>query len=368
MASTLLATFTLVRGTATTMHAALRTSAVASQSRLWSTGLPRGPQHLLTIQDLARDDVCGILSTAVKFKRQVKSGVLPDPSLRGKQLAVVFSKRSTRTRVAAETAMNLLGGNAIFLAPGDIQMGVNESVRDTAAVLSGLVDGVFARVNAHADLMALRTHASVPIINALSDDYHPTQAFADVLTMYEAVWAAEHDAPAVGAAVPTEFDPALLQGKKVTWVGDGNNVCHSLLIATSKLGMNMSIATPPGYSPKPSVVTAQIRGPLVTTNPVDALHAADFVHTDCWVSMGQEAEAASRRKAFAGFRVTRDLLHKGGVKHGAKFMHCLPRKADEVDDDVFYGRDSLVFQQAENRKWTIMAILHHALGTGSWTS
>ncbi|KAJ3358524.1 ornithine carbamoyltransferase [Allomyces javanicus] len=335
-----------------------------------SSGLGRGPSHLLSLQDMTPNDLASILSTALKFKQQARAGTL-QPSLKGKSLAMIFSKRSTRTRVAAETAMALLGGHALFLTSADIQMGTNESVRDTAAVLSGMVDGIFARVDAHRDLMALRTHANIPVINGLSDDYHPTQALADLLTMYETVVA--DDILGAGAQLPDDwtvpdsrFDPTKLHGRKVAWVGDGNNVCHSLVLACAKVGLNATIAAPRGYTPKPSIVAEAARMPVVTHSPIDAVRGADFVFTDCWVSMGQEAEAAARRKAFKGFKVTRDLIHAAGPKAHWRFLHCLPRKNDEVDDAVFYGRESVVFREAHNRKWTIMAVLHHALGVGSW--
>ncbi|ORZ29596.1 putative ornithine carbamoyltransferase precursor [Catenaria anguillulae PL171] len=357
--------------TARLVAAPLATVALSHAPRLcYSTpaksDLPKGPLHLLALSDLTRSDLYSILATATKFKRMSRSGVPLPQSLAGKHLAVIFTKRSTRTRVAAETSMHLLGGHAIFLSPSDIQLGVNESTQDTALVLSRLVHGIFARVDNHGDLLQLRTHASVPVVNALSDDHHPTQALADALTMYEAAWRVDNPAAAERGELPSGFDANLLQGRKLAWVGDGNNVCHSLMTVCGKLGMVMSIATPPGYGPKPSIVADEMMVPMITHHPLEALRGADYVSTDCWISMGQEKESVERRKAFDGFKVTRSLMRQGGVKDKAGFLHCLPRKKDEVDDDVFYSKDSLVWEQAENRKWTIMAVMHHAMGVGSW--
>ena len=263
---------------------------------------------------------------------------------------MIFQKRSTRTRVSTETGMSLLGGHALFLGPSDIQLGVNESMKDTALVLSRFNSLVLARVYSHADILELAEHATVPVINALSDLHHPLQTLADLM------------------ALQNHFGSDSLRGKTLSWVGDGNNVLHDLMLGAAKIGMNVRIATPTGYEPNADILaktqqlakdngTADV---FSTTDASEAVTGADVIVTDTWVSMGQEEEYAKRVKEFDGYQVNAGLMRK--ANDGAVFLHCLPRHPEEVSDEVFYSPQSLVFPEAENRMWTVMAVMAAQLG------
>jgi len=263
-------------------------------------------------------------------------------------MAMIFQKRSTRTRVSTETGMALLGGHALFLGPNDVQLGVNESMRDTAQVLSRFNDIILARVFGHEDIVELSQHATVPVINALSDLHHPLQTLADLLTLRE------------------HFGNNL-QGKTIAWVGDGNNVLHDLALGAALLGMHVHIATPTGYEMNADIMTrtqklADAAGSrvLCTTDPLEAVKDAHVIVTDTWVSMGQEDEAKKRIQDFAGYQVTKQMM--AHADDTAVFLHCLPRHSEEVDDEVFYSDQSLVFDEAENRMWTVMAVAAAQLG------
>jgi ornithine carbamoyltransferase len=249
--------------------------------------------------------------------------------------------------MATEVGFGLLGGRPIFLSPDDVHFGVSESVRDSARVISGFVDLILARVYGHQVLTELSQYSQVPVINGLSDTYHPLQILADLLTLQE------------------HFGS--LKGLKLAWVGDGNNIVHSLMMACPKLGMDLRIATPKGYECNKEVIADAIPFSIksgaqlmFTTDPREAVHQADVIVTDTWISMGQEKEKKERLKAFSEYQVTRQLC-----KEASKdwvFMHCLPRKAEEVTDDVFYDeKRSLVWSEAENRMWTVMAVMLHLL-------
>lgn len=246
----------------------------------------------------------------------------------------------------------------MFLGQSDIQLGVNESLYDTSVVISSMVSAVVARVNMHTDVAQLAKHSSVPVINALSDAFHPLQTIADYLTVYEALH--QHsNAPSV--SLPSGLG---LQGKKIAWVGDASNVFFDLAIGAMKLGMIVSIATPRGYGipgEMQKIIEASKEGDgsiLTQTNkPEEAVRDADILVTDTWISMGQEAVKAKRLKDFAGFQVTADLAKRGGAKEDWKFMHCLPRHPEEVDNSVFYGPRSLVFPEAENRLWAAVSAI-----------
>lgn len=261
---------------------------------------------------------------------------------------MIFQKRSTRTRVSTETGMSMLGGHALFLGPNDIQLGVNESLRDTACVLSRFNSIVLARVYAHADVQELAKYSQVPVINALSDMHHPLQTLADLMALQQ------------------HFGMDLA-GKTVAWVGDGNNVLHDLMLGSAKLGMNVNIATPTGYEPNADILaktkelaTENSAKVFSTTVAADAVKGADVVVTDTWVSMGQEDEYAKRVAEFDGYQVNKDLMSV--ANDGAVFLHCLPRHKEEVSDDVFYSDSSLVFPEAQNRMWTVMAVMAAQLG------
>ncbi|KAI9829006.1 MAG: ornithine carbamoyltransferase [Thelocarpon impressellum] len=278
-------------------------------------------------------------------------------SLTGKTVAVMFSKRSTRTRVSTEAAVVTMGGHPMFLGSNDIQLGVNESLHDTSVIISSMVSAIVARVNLHSDVADMAKHSSVPVINALSDEYHPLQTIADISTIKEAF----HPAPKSG----TSLAPGLgLEGLKIAWVGDANNVLFDLAIGARKLGIDVAVATPKGYGiPKhmKEVIDGAAEGVrqpgrvTETTVPEEGVKDADIIVTDTWVSMGQEEEKAKRLKEFAGFQITSELAQRGGAKPDWKFMHCLPRHPEEVSDAIFYGPRSLVFAEGENRLWAAMS-------------
>ena len=301
-------------------------------------------RSLLTLKDLSTDEIRFLLDEALEFKKN-RSEFIQNQPLRGKTLGMIFQKRSTRTRVSTETAMVELGGHALFLGKDDIQLGVNESLYDTSKVLGRMVSGILARVFDHTDVEILAEHSGVPVINALSDLFHPLQGLADIMTIEEHL--------------------GRLEGVNIAWIGDGNNVCHSLMISSVKMGINIYIATPEEYKPDPKVVEyckknasspEQIK---LTHDPIMAATGANVVVTDTFVSMGQESEKQEKLKKFEGFQVNTQL-----VQHSDKnfiFLHCLPRHKEEVTDEVIYGEHSVVFDEAENRLHTVAAVLKNVL-------
>ncbi|KKZ65171.1 ornithine carbamoyltransferase, mitochondrial [[Emmonsia] crescens] len=321
-----------------------------------------GPRHLLSIADLTPSEFTTLVRNASAHKHAIKSGSVPESlkgSLSRKTIAMMFSKRSTRTRVSTEAAVVSMGGHPMFLGKDDIQLGVNESLYDTSVVISSMVSCIVARVGPHSDIAELSKHSTVPVINALCDTFHPLQAIADFLTIHEAF------------PPPQTFSPSNsslgLEGRKIAWVGDANNVLFDMAIGATKLGVDMAVATPKGYE-MPSHIKDLIRkarvgvkspGNVTHTNvPEEAVKDADILVTDTWVSMGQEEEKARRMKAFEGFQITSDLAKRGGAKEGWRFMHCLPRHPEEVSDEVFYDKSrSLVFPEAENRLWAAISAL-----------
>ena len=287
----------------------------------------------------SKTELQGLLDVSHNYKKVYaeKPSDSPRPLL-GPSISMIFQKRSTRTRVSTETGMALLGGHALFLGPSDIQLGVNESMRDTSNVLSRFNDLILARVYGHADVEELAKYSSVPVINALSDLYHPLQTLADLMTLQQ------------------HFGKDL-SGKTLAWVGDGNNVLHDLMLGSAILGMNVNIATPTGYEPNANILQktkdlAAASGASIATTTVaaEAVQGANVVVTDTWVSMGQEDEYAKRVAEFEGYQVNKDLM--GKASSDAVFLHCLPRHPEEVADEVFYSDQSLVFPEAENRMWT----------------
>ena len=300
----------------------------------------------------SKDELQGLLDVSHHYKKlysdKSKAATLPRP-LTGHSLSMIFQKRSTRTRVSTETGVSLLGGHALFLGPSDIQLGVNESMRDTASVLARFNDVILARVFGHADVVDLAKYADVPVINALSDLHHPLQTLADLMTLQE------------------HFGKQNLAGKTVAWVGDGNNVLHDLALGSALLGMNVNVATPKGYEmnadilAKTKQLATQHGGQVLTTNvAVEAVRGSHCVVTDTWVSMGQEDEYAKRVAEFDGYQVDNKLM--AHADPSAVFLHCLPRHQEEVADEVFYSEKSLVFPEAENRMWTVMAVMAAQLG------
>ncbi|KAK3343798.1 putative ornithine CARBAMOYLtransferase precursor [Lasiosphaeria hispida] len=317
------------------------------------------PRHLMSVSDLSPAEFTKLVLNASSHKSAIKTaiaaGQTPHSSLAGQSVALLFSKRSTRTRVSTEAAVALMGGHPMFLGKDDIQLGINESLRDTSTVISSMTSCMVARVGAHSEITGLAEHSSVPVINALSEDFHPLQTLADFQTIHEALPERTATKTSLG-----------LEGLKVAWVGDCNNVCIDLATACVKMGVDIAIASPTGYgvpdrlrpiilsSPGPNPVPGKL---FETTIPEEAVKDADIIVTDTWISMGQEAETKDRLKAFAGYQVTNELAKRGGAKPDWKFLHCLPRHQEEVDDEVFYGPRSLVFQEGENRLWAALATL-----------
>ncbi|MCS7234644.1 MAG: ornithine carbamoyltransferase [Armatimonadota bacterium] len=299
-------------------------------------------RHLLSIRDLSAQEVRQVLDLAHHLKREHRAGIRHE-LLAGKAVALLFEKPSLRTRVTFEVGVRQLGGFSLYLAPQDVQLGVREAVPDVARNLSRWVDGIVARVNRHATLEELAQAAGVPVINALSDQEHPCQALGDLLTVEERF--------------------GRFAGVRAAWVGDGNNVCHSFLLAAARVGLSVTVATPSGYAPDPAVVAdAQAQGRRwgaevrVVTDPKAAVEGAHVVYTDVWTSMGQEAERDTRLRAFQGFQVNQELLR--AADPDAVVLHCLPaHRGEEITDEVLDGPQSLVLDQAENRLHAQKAVL-----------
>ncbi|NLT12498.1 MAG: ornithine carbamoyltransferase [Clostridiaceae bacterium] len=296
--------------------------------------------------DVTIDELDALINTAIDLKAKTKASV-PHPILSGKSLGMIFSKSSTRTRVSFEVGMYQLGGQALFLSSDDIQLGRGESIEDTAKVLTRMLDCIMIRTFSHQDIVDLARYGDIPIINGLSDDQHPTQALADLITIKE--------------------HKGSLKGLKLAYVGDGNNVANSLLQACAKAGMHISVATPsthacPQFYVDQALADAKITGSeiLITEDPVAAVNDADVVYTDTWTSMGQEDQKAERVKIFSAYRVDKTLMSH--AKPDAIFMHCLPAyRGYEVTEDIIDSPCSVVFDEAENRLHAHKAILVHCL-------
>lgn len=299
-------------------------------------------KHFLDLSGWSTKDVNEVLQLAVFLKNEWRTGG-NKPVLAGKILGMVFQKPSLRTRVSFEVGMKHLGGDAIMLGPSEIGLGKRESIGDISRVLSGYVQGIMARVFDHEHVVELADYASVPVINGLSDFVHPCQAMADVLTIYEHY--------------------GKLQGLKLAYIGDGNNVARSLLNACAHFGMDFSIASPKGYE-LPEALNYPKQTEIMVTptrDPVTAVQDAHVVYTDTWVSMGQEDEIAERVKIFDGFQINTELLSH--AYPGAIVMHCLPaHRGQEITDEVADGPQSAIFPQAENRLHAQKAILVKLLG------
>ena len=299
-------------------------------------------KHFISLFDVSEAEILGLLDAADRLKTQWKSGV-PHALLPGKTLAMVFSKSSTRTRVSFEVGMYQLGGHALFLNANDIQLGRGEPVADTARVLSRMVDGIMIRTYSHQDVLDLARFGSIPVINGLTDLHHPCQILADLMTVRE--------------------QKGSLRGLRLAYIGDGNNVANSLLHGCARVGMDIAVATPAKFACEPSCISeareaAAISGSriLLTNDPREAAENADVVYTDTWVSMGQEAEKASRVAQFSGFEVDSGLMAL--ARRDAVFLHCLPAyRGYEVSAEVIDGPRSFVFDQAENRLHAQKAVL-----------
>jgi ornithine carbamoyltransferase len=298
-----------------------------------------GHRDFLTIPDFTREELNSLFALAERMKR----GVHLRKSLVGKTLGMLFLKSSTRTRVSFEVGTFQLGGYALFLSDRDVQLGRGEPVADTARVLSRMVDGIMMRTFAHADVEELARHADVPVINGLTDLQHPCQVLADLLTVRQFLGAYE--------------------GKKIAWIGDGNNMANSWLDAAYRLGFDLALACPEGYDPDASLLARAQQHAKVTLHrdPREAVAGAHVVNTDVWASMGQEEEQRARQKAFAGFTVDGKLMDRASPD--AIFLHCLPaHRGEEVAAEVIDGPRSCVWDEAENRLHIQKAILAVVMG------
>lgn len=300
-------------------------------------------RHFLSIRDISRGEALMLLSEAARLKRDLRDNPLRQRSfLDGKSLAMVFEKPSLRTRVSFDVGMRQLGGHPIYLSPAEIGLGKRETVADVTRVLTRMCDGIMARVFSHQTVVEMTKYSTVPVINGLSDEEHPCQALADLLTFEE------HKG---------------LAGRKLAYVGDGNNVCHSLMLLCARLGIAFAAATPEGYEPASSFVTAAQREGevLVTHDPVAAVTGADAVYTDVWTSMGQEAENEARLQVFPPYQVNSALMARAAPD--AIVMHDLPaRRGEEITDEVMESKQSVIFAQAENRLHAQKAVLVWLMG------
>ena len=300
-------------------------------------------KHFLSTGALTRDGALGVFRLAADLKQGWKSGRRPAP-LAGRTFALIFEKPSLRTRVTFEVGINQLGGRGVYLAGSEIGLGTRESAPDVARNLSRWVDGICARVYRQATIDALAAHATIPVVNALSDFEHPCQAVADFFTLWE-----------------RGVDLGAL---RFAWVGDGNNVCHSLLLLGALFGADMRVACPPGYEPDVRVQAAvRKRGGrlTITTEPDAAVKDADVIYTDVWTSMGQEEERTARQEAFARYQLNTSLLRF--ARPATLVMHCLPaHRGEEITDAVIDGSQSVVFDQAENRLHVQKAVLILLMG------
>ena len=299
-------------------------------------------RDFISLHDFSQDELSYILDVAKELKDEQKAG-RPHTALQGKTLGMVFTKSSTRTRVSFEVGMYQLGGHALFLSGRDIQLGRGETIADTARVLSRMVDGIMIRTFSHQEVLDLAEFATIPIINGLTDLLHPCQVLADLMTIQE--------------------HKGRLAGLKLAYLGDGNNMAHSLMFGGAKMGLHVVIASPQGYKPDPLIVAlaqadAKENGGSVEVidDPLEAVRGADVLYTDVWASMGQEEEANERKEAFEGYQINSDVLKR--ANRSAIVLHCLPaHRGEEITEDVFEGVQSVVFDEAENRLHAQKAIM-----------
>ena len=302
-------------------------------------------EDFLSLKDYSTEEILDLLNLAIELKKPENKHL---PLLKGKVLGMIFEKSSTRTRVSFEAGMLQLGGHAMFLSSQDTQLGRGETIADTARVLSGYLDGLMIRTFHQSAVEELAEFSSIPVINGLTDDYHPCQVLADLMTLIE------------------HFGE--LKGRKLAYIGDGNNMANSLMIGAAKVGLDIAIAAPKGYEPKVEMVElaqaiAKDTGSVVTVtnDPVEAVKNSDAIYTDVWASMGQEAEAIKRLNDFAGFQVNAELVQH--AKADYIFMHCLPaHREEEVTTAILEGPHSVIFQEAENRLHAQKAVLVTLMG------
>jgi ornithine carbamoyltransferase len=294
-------------------------------------------KDLLTIQDLGKEDIMSLIRRGLELRAK---GRTPERTLEGRILGLMFDKASTRTRVSFEAAMFRMGGQTIFLSRGDTQMSRDESIKDTARVLSRYIDILAIRTYSQELIEEMAMWSHIPVINALTDLYHPCQVLSDLMTVMH--------------------EKGRLEGLKVAWIGDGNNVANSWINAASILGFELLIASPPGYQPLPELIEGTASNIRIVDDPRAAAEGADVINTDVWTSMGQEAERAKRISNFKGFQVDKDLVRLG--KPDVVVMHCLPaHRGEEITPEVLEGPNSVVFDQAENKLYLHEALLEEML-------
>jgi len=294
-------------------------------------------KHLLKLSDLSTEEITEILNLADQLKYEAKNGI-EHHRLKGKKLGMIFQKSSTRTRVSFEAGMYDLGGTALFLSSNDLQIGRGEPVQDTARVLSRYLDGIMIRTYAQAEVEALAEYGSIPIINGLTDYCHPCQVLADLMTIREY--------------------KGVIAGNKLCYIGDGNNMANSLIVGGIKMGMSVAIACPKGYEPDADIMkwAAETGDFTCTTDVLAAASEADVLYTDVWASMGQEGEAAERKKVFAGYQINSDVM--AVAKADAMVMHCLPaHRGEEIAEDVLEAHAQDIFDEAENRLHAQKAVM-----------
>lgn len=303
-------------------------------------------RHFLTLLDLSTGELEQLIQRASELKKMQHAGEIFEP-LKNQVLGMIFEKSSTRTRVSFETGMALFGGSAIFLSSRDTQLGRGEPIEDSARVLSSMVDAVIIRTFEHQMVERFADYSSVPVINALTDDYHPCQLLADMQTYVE--------------------HRGSIRGKTVTWIGDGNNMCHSYMNAALRFGFHLNITTPEGYEPKsevgqqPATKTENRTSSFTLMNdPIEAATGSDLIVTDVWASMGQEDESSTRNEVFKRYQVDSELMSH--ANSDALFMHCLPaHRGEEVSAEVIDGKQSVVWDEAENRLHAQKALLEFLL-------
>ncbi len=284
-------------------------------------------KNFINFDDLSLQDLQAIIDRAISLKKEHKSGKINN-SLKNKTLAMIFDKSSTRTRVSFEAGMTQLGGQSLFLSEKDIQLGRGEPITDSAIVISSMVDAVMLRLSSHEDIVEFSKHSSKPVINALSDESHPCQILADLMTYHE--------------------NKGSIQGRKIAWIGDGCNVCQTYMQAAEIFDFELSIATPVGYEPSKLFTQKYQKNIDCINDPMEACRDADMVVTDVWTSMGQESKKRQREADFKGYKVNQIMMNQG--KKDAVFMHCLPAyRGTEVSSEVIDGKQSLVWSEAENR-------------------
>ena len=297
------------------------------------------PRHFLTLLDLSADELNGLINRAIALKTELKNNIYNEP-FKNKIMGMIFEKSSTRTRVSFEAGMAQLGGHAMFLSPRDTQLGRGEPIEDSARVLSSMVDIIMIRTFEHQKIERFARYSSVPVVNALTDAYHPCQLLADIQTFVE--------------------HRGSIAGKTVAWIGDGNNMCQSYINAARQFDFELRIACPEGFEPDPTLCQSNKNRVSIVRNPKDAANNADLLVTDVWASMGQENETESRQQLFAGYQLNDELMSVAATD--ALYMHCLPaHRGEEISAELMERPDSVIWDEAENRLHAQKALIEFLL-------